>query len=245
MEPCDSGNTVPFLGSTAWPAGSPPASLPSHPEHGANCPPVCCFPLLPGCRVLPDRARCRLILCPHLRWQGLTNHVLAHMCHGVKLLLTDLTGELLLRVAMHYLVVLVQGPELLEGFATCHALKGNSFSCDPEPALASLVPQFPHLKCAGKKAGSNAPSLRSPGKRLWQLCWLVHQPFGSCQCWLHRLQRALGLPQAVEGGWTEGGTPDLLSCSSHQKPQRLEAGVWAERRKGFSPWSCLRCSRNS
>lgn len=53
---------------------------------------------------------------------GVGNHVLAHVRHGVKLLLADLTGELLLRVAVHYLVVLMKRPQFLEGFATCHAL---------------------------------------------------------------------------------------------------------------------------
>ena len=45
------------------------------------------------------------------------------MSHGVKLLLTNLTGELLLRVAVDDLVVLVQRPQLLEGLATCHTLE--------------------------------------------------------------------------------------------------------------------------
>lgn len=71
----------------------------------------------------PDTAGSRPILCPHPHRQGLTNHVLAHMRHGVKLLLADLTGELLLRVAVHYLVVFVKRPQLLEGFATRHALR--------------------------------------------------------------------------------------------------------------------------
>lgn len=37
----------------------------------------------------------------------LTDHVLPDMSHGVKLLLTDLAGELLLGVAMDDLVMLV------------------------------------------------------------------------------------------------------------------------------------------
>lgn len=45
------------------------------------------------------------------------------MGHRVKLLLTDLAGELLLGVAMDDLVVLVQRPQLLEGFATGHTLE--------------------------------------------------------------------------------------------------------------------------
>lgn len=38
----------------------------------------------------------------------LTDHVFPDMSHGVKLLLTDLTGELLLGVTVDDLVVLVQ-----------------------------------------------------------------------------------------------------------------------------------------
>ena len=45
------------------------------------------------------------------------------MSHGVELLLTDLTGELLLCVAMDDLVVLMQGPQLLEGLAARHTLE--------------------------------------------------------------------------------------------------------------------------
>lgn len=101
-------------GSTAWPAVCQLV--------GANCPPVRRFPNLP---VTWMQAFLTVsgwpILCPRGR-QGLTNHVFAHMRHGVELLLADLAGELLLRVAMHDLVVLVQGPELLEGFATRYAL---------------------------------------------------------------------------------------------------------------------------
>lgn len=42
------------------------------------------------------------------RWLvSLTDHVLPDVSHGVKLLLTDLAGELLFRVAVHDLVVLV------------------------------------------------------------------------------------------------------------------------------------------
>ena len=37
----------------------------------------------------------------------LTNHVLSNMCHGVELLLTDLTGELFLCVAVHDFDVLM------------------------------------------------------------------------------------------------------------------------------------------
>lgn len=84
---------------------------------------------------------------PTRHWQGLTDHVFAHMRHGVELLLTDLAGELLLRVAMHDLVVLMQGPELLEGFATRYALweEEHNFGCEPEVASAPLRPQLPHL----------------------------------------------------------------------------------------------------
>lgn len=60
---------------------------------------------------------------PRTDRQGLTNHVLAHVRHGVELLLADLTGELLLRVAVNDLVVLVKRPQLLESFATGHALR--------------------------------------------------------------------------------------------------------------------------
>lgn len=60
------------------------------------------------------------------------------MRHGVELLLTDLAGELFLRIAMHDLVVLMQGPELLEGFATCYALwEEENFGCEPELASPS------------------------------------------------------------------------------------------------------------
>lgn len=52
----------------------------------------------------------------------LTNHVFAHVGHGVELLLADLAGEFLLGVAVHDLDVLVEGPELLEGFVTGDAL---------------------------------------------------------------------------------------------------------------------------
>ena len=44
----------------------------------------------------------------------LTNHVLSYMCHGVELLLADLTGELFLCVAVHDFDVLMQRPQLLE-----------------------------------------------------------------------------------------------------------------------------------
>lgn len=37
----------------------------------------------------------------------LTDHMFPHMSHGVKLLLADLAGELLLSVAVHYFVMLV------------------------------------------------------------------------------------------------------------------------------------------
>lgn len=91
-----------------------------------------CRGKLPACASLPQPSRHldeslsdsqRLAHpLPTWHWQGLTNHVFAHMRHGVELLLADLAGELLLRVAMHDLVVLMQGPELLEGFATRYAL---------------------------------------------------------------------------------------------------------------------------
>lgn len=48
---------------------------------------------------------------------SLTDHVLADVGHGVELLFTYLAGELLLSVAVHDLVVLVQRPQLLEGLA--------------------------------------------------------------------------------------------------------------------------------
>ena len=54
-----------------------------------------------------------------------TDHVLPHVSHGVELLLTDLTGELLLCVAMDDLVVFMQGPQLLEGLAARHTLEGE------------------------------------------------------------------------------------------------------------------------
>lgn len=62
------------------------------------------------------------------------------MRHGMKLLLADLTGELLLRIAVHYLVVLMKRPQLLEGFATRHALreKEERFGCNVELPSASL-----------------------------------------------------------------------------------------------------------
>lgn len=55
----------------------------------------------------------------------LTNHVFAHVGHGVELLLTDLAGELLLCIAVDNLVVLVERPELLEPFPTRHTLQGH------------------------------------------------------------------------------------------------------------------------
>ena len=55
----------------------------------------------------------------------LTDHVFSDMRHGVELLLTDFTGEFLLCVAMHNLVVLMEGPELFEDLTTCHTLKYN------------------------------------------------------------------------------------------------------------------------
>lgn len=48
---------------------------------------------------------------------SLTDHVLADMGHGVELFLANLAGELLLSVAVHDLVVLVQRPQLFEGLA--------------------------------------------------------------------------------------------------------------------------------
>lgn len=56
---------------------------------------------------------------------ALTNHVFAHVGHGVELLLADLAGELLLGIAMDNLVVLVEGPELLEPLPARHALQGE------------------------------------------------------------------------------------------------------------------------
>lgn len=81
--------------------------------------------------------------------------MLAHMCHGVKLLLADLAGEFLLCVTMHDLVVLMQGPELLEGFAAGHTLreKEEGFGCGLGLAATSTGPQFPHPKSAGEMAG--------------------------------------------------------------------------------------------
>lgn len=54
---------------------------------------------------------------------SLTNHVFAHVGHGVELLLADLAGELLLGVAVDDLVVLVERPELLEALPARHALQ--------------------------------------------------------------------------------------------------------------------------
>ena len=53
---------------------------------------------------------------------SLTDHVLPHVGHGVKFLLADLAGELLLGVAVDDLVVLVQRPQLFEGLAACDTL---------------------------------------------------------------------------------------------------------------------------
>jgi hypothetical protein len=53
----------------------------------------------------------------------LTNHVLSDVGHGVELLLTDLTAELLLSVTVNNLVVLMERPELLKGLATRYTLK--------------------------------------------------------------------------------------------------------------------------
>lgn len=44
------------------------------------------------------------------------------MGHGVELLLADLAGEPLLSIAMDHLVMLLQGPELLEGLPTSNTL---------------------------------------------------------------------------------------------------------------------------
>lgn len=54
---------------------------------------------------------------------GVSNHVFAHVGHGVELLLADLTGELLLGVAVDDLVVLMERPELLEALPARHALQ--------------------------------------------------------------------------------------------------------------------------
>lgn len=56
----------------------------------------------------------------------LTDHVLPDVSHGVKLLLADLTGELLLSVAVDNLVVLVERPQLLEGLSAGHTLSNNT-----------------------------------------------------------------------------------------------------------------------
>ena len=56
---------------------------------------------------------------------ALTNHVFPHVGHGVELLLADLAGELLLGIAMDNLVVLVEGPELLEPLSARHTLQGE------------------------------------------------------------------------------------------------------------------------
>lgn len=56
---------------------------------------------------------------------ALTNHVFAHVGHGVELLFADLTGELLLGVAVDDLVVLMEGPELLEPLPARHTLQGE------------------------------------------------------------------------------------------------------------------------
>lgn len=57
---------------------------------------------------------------------SLTDHVLPDVSHGVKFLLADLTGELLLRVAVDNLVVLVQRPQLLESLSTGHTLSKHT-----------------------------------------------------------------------------------------------------------------------
>ena len=103
-------------GSTAWPAVCQLV--------GANLCAACVSLPQPSRHLdasLSDSLRLAHPL-PTRHRQGLTNHVFAHMRHGVELLLADLAGEFLLRVAMHDLVVLMQGPELLEGFATRYAL---------------------------------------------------------------------------------------------------------------------------
>lgn len=64
-----------------------------------------------------------VLACHRGCYTSLTNHVLADVGHGVELFLADLARELLLGVAVHNLDVLVQRPELLEGFVTGDALE--------------------------------------------------------------------------------------------------------------------------
>ena len=59
-------------------------------------------------------------------WSPPTNHVLADMSHRVELLVTDLTGKLLLCVAVHDLDVLVQRPQLLERLVAGDALSSRT-----------------------------------------------------------------------------------------------------------------------
>lgn len=57
----------------------------------------------------------------------LTDHVFPHMSHGVKFLLADLAGELLLGIAVDDLIVFVQRPELLKPFPAGHTLQGKEW----------------------------------------------------------------------------------------------------------------------
>lgn len=52
--------------------------------------------------------------------------MLADVCHCVELLLADLARELLLGVAVHYLDVLVQRPQLLEGLVAGDTLQDTN-----------------------------------------------------------------------------------------------------------------------
>lgn len=115
--------------------GSPgPRACPHHTHHGNQPPQASPLGEAPsplhialGCEFLPSTPRGGPALSSGsiAHRPRLTNHVLAHVGHGVELLLADLTRELLLRVAVYNLIVLVEGPELLKSFATCHTLWGE------------------------------------------------------------------------------------------------------------------------
>lgn len=115
--------------------GSPgPRACPHHTHHGNQPPQASPLGEAPsplhialGCEFLPSTPGGGPALSSGsiAHRPRLTNHVLAHVGHGVELLLADLTRELLLRVAVYNLIVLVEGPELLKSFATCHTLWGE------------------------------------------------------------------------------------------------------------------------
>lgn len=179
---CTWGKAVPFL----WGEGETEARARTHTLVSSGQ----LKSLLSACPGIPMRwANCFLHpfpppRCPasvsHPHLHGLTNHVLAHVCHRVELLLTDLTGELLLRVAMHYLVVLMQGPELLEGFAAGHALweSRQSFAWGPELALAPTGPVSSPEEC-GKKADLMLPGQADAFHTYPHGCWAAPASFPS------------------------------------------------------------------